>query len=189
MHSDCFTNVFIDEDECDALRKRCVLASCNAMIGLSFRCDQQGISTRSRMQLRMRAHDMNKGLHRSSNTRFAFNARCALAHRIVEKTFHVCGKIVEKMLHYVASFIQILGTKVVLSTDGRSCHGVTGIEARSTVLLRRTFCIDCRVQVLCLLLQTKAPCDNQVFGFFGGCIRGQEESWSNEEEGSQEEGC
>ncbi len=34
-----------------------------------------------------------------------------------------------------------------------------------------------------------APCGNQVFGFFGGCIRGQEESWSNQEEGSQEEGC
>ena len=27
------------------------------------------------------------------------------------------------------------------------------------------------------------------FSHFGGCIRGQEKSWSNEEEGSQEEGC
>jgi hypothetical protein len=86
-------------------------------------------------------------------------------------------------------FYKLLATKVVLSSIGRSCHGVTGHEARSTVLLRRTFCIGCREQDSCLLLRRRAPCGNHVFGFFGGCIRGQEESWSNQEEGSQEEGC
>jgi hypothetical protein len=57
----------------------------------------------------------------------------------VENSFHVCGKIVEKMLHYVATFIQILATKVVLSSCGRSCHGVTGHEDRSTVCCEGRF--------------------------------------------------
>lgn len=31
---------------------------------------------------------------------------------MVENSFHVCGKIVEKMLHSFSSFIQLLGTMV-----------------------------------------------------------------------------
>jgi len=55
--------------------------------------------------------------------------------------------------------------------------------------LRRTFCIGYRSQCPSSAASDASICGNLVFGFFGGCIRGQEESWSNEEEGSQEEGC
>jgi hypothetical protein len=63
-------------------------------------------------------------------------------------------------------FYKLLATKVVLSSIGRSCHGVTGHDARSTVLLRRTFCIGCREQDSFLLLRRRAPCVNHVFWFF-----------------------
>jgi hypothetical protein len=59
----------------------------------------------------------------------------------------------------------------------------------------RLFCCDGRFvsvvefrSLVCCFRQ-ELPAATKFFGFFGGCIRGQEESWSNQEEGSQEEGC
>lgn len=54
---------------------------------------------------------------------------------------------------------------MVLSTDGRSCHGVTGQEARSTALLRRTFCIGCRYQITNLLLRIGDSATTKVWIF------------------------
>jgi hypothetical protein len=91
------------------------------------------------------------------------------------------------MLHSVSSFIQLLGTMV---SEAQASDHVTddGPCARSESLTRKTFCFGCRVRLPQSAASDLRDRDNHGFWFFGGHIRGQEESWSNEEGSYEEEG-
>ena len=107
------------------------------------------------------------------------------------KTSQMCGKMVSclwkncrKDVALQPGFYTNTQTKVVLSTCGRSCHGVTGHEARSTACSEGRFVSVVENRNSHLLLRMRVTATTK-FLFFWRMYRGQEESCnSNKEEGS-----
>jgi len=90
------------------------------MFAISHLCIEQAVRATTE-------NPFNPGASKDlKHTEFRGNVQAKTREDNVENSFHVCGKIVEKMLHYDLGFIQILRIKVVLSRLNQSCHGVTG---------------------------------------------------------------
>ncbi len=106
------------------------------------------------------------------------------------KTSQMCGKMVSclwkncrKDVALQPGFYTNTQTKVVLSTCGRSCHGVTGHEARSTVCCEGRFVSVVENRNSHLLLRMRVTAATK-FLFFWRMYRGQEESCNSNKEGS-----
>ena len=106
------------------------------------------------------------------------------------KTSQMCGKMVSclwkncrKDVALQPGFYTNTQTKVVLSTCGRSCHGVTGHEARSTACCEGRFVSVVENRNSHLLLRMRVTATTK-FLFFWRMYRGQEESCNSNKEGS-----